>query len=198
MSETLDTPTARATLPAHETSWEREIGGIHVVFGAGRLAELGALCSALGGREILLVTDPGLVASGHVAAALAALGEAAIEVDVFDGVSPNPTTDEVQAGTEAVRGKSIQLIVALGGGSAMDCAKGINFLLTNGGRMEDYWGFGKAARPMLPAIGDPDDRRHRQRRAVLRPDLPGGQPPQDGLWRPQGSLPHRTARSRLC
>ena len=46
-------------------------------------------------------------------------------------------------------------IVAIGGGSSLDCAKGINFVLTNGGTMKDYWGHGKAAQPMLPSIGIP-------------------------------------------
>ena len=49
----------------------------------------------------------------------------------------------------------IDSIVALGGGSSLDCAKGINFVATNGGTMRDYWGFGKASRPMLPSIGIP-------------------------------------------
>ena len=48
-----------------------------------------------------------------------------------------------------------ELIVGLGGGSSMDCAKGINFLYTNGGRMQDYWGVGKATRQMLPMIAVP-------------------------------------------
>ena len=47
------------------------------------------------------------------------------------------------------------LLVGLGGGSSMDCAKGINFLYTNGGRMQDYWGEGKATQPMLPMIAVP-------------------------------------------
>ncbi len=50
---------------------------------------------------------------------------------------------------------NVDLIVGLGGGSSMDCAKGVNFLLTNGGRMEDYWGVGKATKPMLPMIAVP-------------------------------------------
>src|SRR5206468_7130337 len=49
----------------------------------------------------------------------------------------------------------VDSILAIGGGSSLDCAKGINFLLTNGGTMRDYWGFGKASRPMLPSIGVP-------------------------------------------
>ena len=48
-----------------------------------------------------------------------------------------------------------EVIIGLGGGSSMDCAKGVNFLLTNGGRMQDYWGVGKATEPMLPMIAVP-------------------------------------------
>ena len=53
------------------------------------------------------------------------------------------------------RQEQIDFLVGLGGGSSMDTAKGCNFLLTNGGRMEDYWGVGKATRPMLPLIAIP-------------------------------------------
>ena len=56
---------------------------------------------------------------------------------------------------EAARACQPDLLVGLGGGSSMDCAKGINFLYTNGGRMQDYWGVGKAQRPMLPMIAVP-------------------------------------------
>ena len=49
----------------------------------------------------------------------------------------------------------IDSLIGLGGGSSMDCAKGINFVLSNGGRIQDYWGYGKARQPMLPMIGIP-------------------------------------------
>src|SRR5205823_8079625 len=67
----------------------------------------------------------------------------------------NPTNRHVEGGVAFARPLGVDLIVSVGGGSAMDCAKGINFLLTNGGRMADYQGFGKAKKPMLPSIGIP-------------------------------------------
>jgi alcohol dehydrogenase len=74
---------------------------------------------------------------------------------LFDRVEENPTTRHVSHCVEFSRANGIDFIVAVGGGSSMDCARGTNFLLTNGGRMEDYKGFGKATRPMLPSIGVP-------------------------------------------
>jgi alcohol dehydrogenase len=126
-----------------------------LVFGPGTLARLGEFARELGGRRVLLVTDPGLEAAGHPERAVASLRDAGLEVFVFDEVRENPTTACVELGTAVAKEKAIDLIVAVGGGSSMDCAKGVNFLLTNGGTMEDYRGFGKATKPMLPSIGVP-------------------------------------------
>jgi alcohol dehydrogenase len=109
----------------------------------------------LGGSRVLLVTDKGLADAGHEQRALEVLTAAKLEVTVFDGVHANPTTLDVDRGLEAAKRANADLIVGLGGGSSMDCAKGVNFLLTNGGRIEDYMGFGKATRPMLPMIAVP-------------------------------------------
>lgn len=130
-------------------------GGPRRTFGAGCLARLGEVARELGGSRVLVVTDAGLKAAGHPDRALAALEEAGLEAFLFDGVAANPSEAEVEAGTAVARERGVDLLVGLGGGSAMDCAKGINFLLTNGGRMEDYWGSGKAQRPMLPSVGVP-------------------------------------------
>jgi alcohol dehydrogenase len=126
-----------------------------VVFGPGALGRLGELARELGGRNVLLVTDPGLEEVGHPQRAAGYLREAGLEVSVFDEVRENPTSVQVEVGAAFARDRAIDLIVAVGGGSAMDCGKGLNFLLTNGGKMADYKGFGKAARPMLPSIGVP-------------------------------------------
>jgi len=126
-----------------------------VVFGAGVVEQLGDLARELGGKAALLVTDSGLAAAGHEQRSVALLRAAGLKVVVFDAVQPNPTTEDVDRCLEVARDAQIDLIVGLGGGSSMDCAKGANFLLTNGGRIEDYWGVGKASKPMLPMIAIP-------------------------------------------
>ena len=126
-----------------------------VVFGPGALAQLGEVVRSLGGRRVLLVTDPGLGHAGHPQRATRAMTDAGLEVFTFDGVKENPTEREVAAGAVFARTHAIDSIVAVGGGSSMDCAKGINFVLTNGGRMADYKGFGRATKPMLPSVGVP-------------------------------------------
>lgn len=127
-----------------------------VVFGENALDQLGDLTKELGGRRVLIVTDSGIIRSGITDRAVDSLKAARLEAFVFDGVEENPTSRHVAEG--ALFGKDqgeINLLIGLGGGSAMDCAKGINFILTNGGRMEDYWGVDKATQPMLPSIGIP-------------------------------------------
>lgn len=101
------------------------------------------------------MTDPGLAKVGHPQRAVQLLTNTGYAVHVFDEVKENPTERQVIAGTDFARACGIDLIVTLGGGSSMDCAKGINFLLTNGGRMADYKGHGKATKSMLPSIGIP-------------------------------------------
>jgi alcohol dehydrogenase len=127
----------------------------HVKFGPGTLATLGQLAREMGATRALLVTDPGLEEAGHPQRAQASLADAGLQVFVFDDVEQNPTSRHVDAGVGFAQPLGIDLIVSVGGGSSMDCAKGINFLLTNGGHMADYKGFGKAKKPMLPSIGVP-------------------------------------------
>jgi alcohol dehydrogenase len=140
---------------AASAEWRAEVGGIQVLFGRGAAASVGELARELGGKRALLVTDPGVRAAGHADRAAAALDAAGVAARIFDAVTEDPTTREVAAGRDAAARWGADLIVGLGGGSAMDCAKGINFLVTNGGRMEDYRGFGHARLPLLPAIGLP-------------------------------------------
>ena len=126
-----------------------------VVSGPGCLDRLGALACELRAKKILLVTDAGIVAAGYAARARQNLVAAGLLVTVFDRAKENPTTQCVNDCVAVARAAGIDAIVGLGGGSSLDTAKGCNFILTNGGRMSDYWGVGKGTKPMLPFIAIP-------------------------------------------
>jgi alcohol dehydrogenase len=128
---------------------------IRVVSGEGSFEQLGTLARELAFTRALIVADMGIMAVGYADEALRLLRLAGIEASVFDGFGANPDTRMVEAGRAVASAARIDGLVALGGGSSLDCAKGINFVLTNGGSMRDYRGHGKAAKPMLPSIGIP-------------------------------------------
>lgn len=126
-----------------------------LVFGNGTLARIGELTRDLGGKRALIVSDPGIVRAGYVTRAASYLVEAGVEIRAFGDVRENPSTEDVDRCVEVAREFQADFIIGLGGGSSMDTAKGCNFIFTNGGRMQDYWGTGKATQPMLPMIAVP-------------------------------------------
>ena len=126
-----------------------------VVFGAGSVDRAGELARESGARHVLLVTDAGIVAAGHAAHVQRSLEAAHLRATLFDRARANPTTRCVDHCVAVAKAAGIDTIVGLGGGSSMDTAKGCNFILTNGGRMQDYWGVGKATKPMLPFLAIP-------------------------------------------
>lgn len=126
-----------------------------LVFGPGSLRELPACVREIGGRAVLLVSDTGLAQAGHIDAARGLLESAGLPVTAYDHAHANPSETDAAACADFARGKDFDCIVALGGGSSLDTAKAANFLLTNGGRMRDYHGYGKAAKPLLPSIAIP-------------------------------------------
>jgi alcohol dehydrogenase len=95
------------------------------------------------------------VAAGYVGHALDLFRDCGIAVVPFHGFDQNPDSAMVEEGARFARSEGVDSFLGLGGGSSMDCAKGINFVLSNGGRIQDYWGYGKATKPMLPMIGVP-------------------------------------------
>ena len=126
-----------------------------VIFAPGCSVQIGSLVKELGGTRVLLVSDPGLKKAGHTDLIHSTLQKSGAQAFLFDEVEENPEEIHVAKGKNFAQLHNIDFIVALGGGSAMDCAKGINFLLTNGGKMSDYKGVGLARKPMLPSIGIP-------------------------------------------
>lgn len=125
------------------------------VYGPNTIDRTGTLARSWEAERALIVTDTHLVAAGHVDRARASLEAAGVSVAIYDAVRENPTTEDVDNCLAAAMDFRPDTIVGLGGGSSLDTAKGANFLYTNGGRMADYWGVGKATKPMLPLIAIP-------------------------------------------
>jgi alcohol dehydrogenase len=128
---------------------------IRVLFGEGMLGQIGVLAKELGFSRTLLVADSGLARAGHLSHAHAVLDAAGIEALEFSNFGPNPDADMLELGRAFAADKGVDSIIGLGGGSSLDCAKGINFLLTQGGPIHALHGYGKASKPMLPMIGVP-------------------------------------------
>ncbi len=123
-----------------------------IIFGRGLLAKVGHCARRLGGRKVLLVSDQGLHRAGWVDRAIRSLRDAGLEAAYFGDVTPNPKDREVEAGAEVYREEGADVIVGLGGGSAMDAAKGIAILASNGGRIKDYEGSDRIHRPLPPMV----------------------------------------------
>ncbi len=132
-----------------------DIPGGKVIFGCGTVTRVGAEAIAIGASRVLVVTDPGLAKTNAVTLVVDSIEAAGLAVSVYAEVHENPTTRDVDRCVAAAEEADVDLIVGLGGGSSMDTAKGCNFLYTNGGAMKDYWGVGKATKPMLPLIAIP-------------------------------------------
>src|SRR5215207_5286339 len=104
-----------------------------VVFGPGSIERVGQLARELTMQRALLVADKGLVAAGHVGVAVKSLESAGIHVTPYHDFGENPDSTMIDGGCRFAEPHQVDSIVAIGGGSSLDCAKGINFVLTNGG-----------------------------------------------------------------
>lgn len=129
---------------------ERMNGVKTSLFGRGAIQLLGPELRRMEVGRALVVTDRFLYESGAAAQVGEVLSQAGVEYAVFYQVQPNPTVQVVEDCAAAIRGLSAQLLVALGGGSAIDTAKAAAILAANGGRLEDYEGENKSSVPGVP------------------------------------------------
>ncbi|MCI9243751.1 MAG: iron-containing alcohol dehydrogenase, partial [Lawsonibacter sp.] len=129
---------------------ERMNGVKTSLFGRGAIQLLGPELRRMEVGRALVVTDRFLYESGAAARVGEVLSQAGVEYAVFYQVQPNPTVQVVEDCAAAIRGLSAQLLVALGGGSAIDTAKAAAILAANGGRLEDYEGENKSSVPGVP------------------------------------------------
>jgi alcohol dehydrogenase len=126
-----------------------------LIFGPGVVERAGTLTHELGLRHVLLICDPGMVRAGYADRVQDILEAAGVRVTRFADFSENPDGDMVAAGAALARTAGVDGFVALGGGSSLDCAKGANFLRTDGGEISDFRGYGRVRGTMLPMIGIP-------------------------------------------
>jgi alcohol dehydrogenase class IV len=123
-----------------------------VVFGLGSLGEAGFAAARLGARRPLVVTDPGIIEAGWCEELVGHLRAARLEPVVWSAVTPNPKDHEVHAAYERYVEQGCDVIVALGGGSCIDAAKGVAILSGNGGSILDYAGVDRVGRPIPPLL----------------------------------------------
>ena len=122
------------------------------ILGQGALAEGLTQIAQLGFKKAFLVTDAPLVQMGMAQQVADRLAEKGIEYVIFDGVKPNPTVGNVNAGLEQLNKAQADFIISLGGGSVHDCAKGIALVASNGGKIEDYEGLNQSKKPQMTLI----------------------------------------------
>ncbi len=123
-------------------------------FGAGCSQKVGKFAKTLGSHA-LVVTDHGIMEAGHPQKILTSLSKAGLKTFLYDESLENPNESSVLACALKAGVLGVDLVIGVGGGSSLDTAKGANFLLTNGGSMKDYWGVGKAKKPLFPMIAIP-------------------------------------------
>ena len=109
-----------------------------IQFGAGKIGELGDIVKSMNANKILVVTDKGVVQAGILAKVTAQLGKTEADYATFDEIEPNPIDNTVERGGQLARDEKTDLIIGLGGGSAIDSAKAISLLATNSGSIRDF------------------------------------------------------------
>ncbi|MGC8117594.1 alcohol dehydrogenase-like regulatory protein ErcA [Metapseudomonas otitidis] len=136
----------------HDISQLRKFVSPEIIFGAGCRHNVGNYASTFGARKVLVVSDPGVVAAGWVADVEASLAAQGIDYRLFTQVSPNPRVEEVHQGADVYRAEGCNVIVAVGGGSPMDCAKGIGIVVAHGRSILEFEGVDTIRVPSPPLI----------------------------------------------
>ena len=126
-----------------------------VITGIGAAEQAGEQAKRLGARAALIVTDIGIVKLGYADELVNRLGTVGIGASLFSDVTPDPTLQNVNDGLKQYRDEACNLIISIGGGSAIDCGKGIAIRLTNDGELADFMGVNKIPNPGAPLIAIP-------------------------------------------
>jgi len=122
------------------------------LMGRGCLTDAVKQIAERGWRKALVVTDAPLVRTGLVGRVTELLGQHGVTSVVFVHVKPNPNVANVEDGLALLQSSGCDAVISLGGGSPHDCAKAIALVAANGGRITDYEGVDKSAKPQLPLV----------------------------------------------
>lgn len=122
------------------------------VFGLDARLLAGRYTKNWGAKRVLVVTDPGVINAGWTAEVLQSLENEGLQHCVYKDISPNPRDHEVAAGVQYYQQQGCDGLVAIGGGSVMDCAKGIGIVVANGGDILNYEGVDRVSLPMPPLV----------------------------------------------
>ncbi|ACL17543.1 alcohol dehydrogenase-like regulatory protein ErcA [Methanosphaerula palustris] len=134
------------------TSRLRKFVSPEFVYGSGARMLAGQYARNFGARKVLLVTDPGVVRTGYVDEVVQTLTEVGVSVHLFDQVSSNPRVEEVMEGALLYQAGGCNGIVAVGGGSAIDCAKGIGIVSAHHEHIISFEGVDQVKRPGPPLV----------------------------------------------
>ncbi len=126
-----------------------------IITGAGASEKVGEQAKRLGATNALIVTDPGIAKIGYADQIAKNLHNAGIATSTFSDVTPDPTLQNVTDGLKQYRAENCDVIISIGGGSAIDCGKGIAMKLTNDGEFANYMGVDKIPNPGAPLIAIP-------------------------------------------
>ncbi|MBE3581920.1 MAG: iron-containing alcohol dehydrogenase [Thermoanaerobacteraceae bacterium] len=124
-------------------------------FGCGASRHTGEKLKELGASKVFVVCDPGVKQAGLLKGITTSLKEAGLEFTVYEDIKPEPTSDIIEVGTEYLRKSGCDVVLGVGGGSALDCAKAFAAMVTNEGRITDYTGVGKLKNNPLPVVAVP-------------------------------------------
>jgi alcohol dehydrogenase class IV len=123
-----------------------------VIFGNGAIHQVGESCLRLGATNVLIVSDPGIIEAGWIDVVIKSCKQIGLKYTTFYDVTINPKDSEVEKGCEVYTQNECDAIIGIGGGSAIDVAKAIAILATNGGRIHDYEGIDKIKHPLPPQV----------------------------------------------
>ena len=122
------------------------------VFGSGARKLLGRYLKNLAAKKIFLVTDKGIISSGWLDDIVEILEYGCFEYEIYSNINSNPCVEEVMEGARVYNDKCCDVIVSIGGGSPMDCAKGVGIVISNNKHIKEFEGVDKVVMPSPPLI----------------------------------------------